>query len=244
MRSRVKIGLLGAEGRMGQALVTEIEKNERTELVCALASPGSPNLGLAIGGVKLSADTRSALNLCDVMIDFSHPKAAIDAALMMHRTACKTLVTGTTGYAKAEEKALIAASEAITLVKSGNFSVGICILEDLVEKAANKLRDGWDIDVLDVHHRHKVDAPSGTALMLGHAAQKGRGDNTIVEYAALRHGGVIGDHSVSFSSDMETLTLSHSSIDRALFAKGALIAALWAIDQDKGLYTMKDVLNL
>jgi 4-hydroxy-tetrahydrodipicolinate reductase len=244
MRSCVKIGLLGAEGRMGQALVTEIEKHDRTELVCALTGPDSPNIGSTVGGIALSSDPRKALDQCDVMIDFSHPKAAIDAALMMHKTACKAFVTGTTGYANAEEKALEAAAENITLVKSGNFSIGICVLEDLVERAATKLKDGWDIDVLDVHHRHKVDAPSGTALMLGRAAQKGRDDNSKVEYAALRHGGVIGDHSVNFSSDMETVTLSHSAIDRAIFAKGALIAALWAVDQDKGLYTMKHVLDL
>ena len=229
---------------MGQALVNEIDTDDRTELVCALTSPDSPNIGSAIGNVTLTADTRAALEMCDVMIDFSHPKAAIDAALLMHKTGCKTLVTGTTGYAKAEEKALEAAAESITLVKSGNFSIGICVLEDLVEKAASKLKVGWDIDVLDVHHRHKIDAPSGTALMLGRAAKKGRADNTKVEYAALRHGGVIGDHSVNFSSDMETVTLSHSAIDRAIFAKGALVAALWAVDQDKGLYTMKDVLDL
>lgn len=229
---------------MGQALVAEIEKDDQLELVCALTAPDSPYLGSTISGVPLSSDTKSALDLCDVMIDFSHPKAAIDAALMMHKTACKSFVTGTTGYAKAEEKALVAAAEAITLVKSGNFSIGICVLEDLVEKAAAKLKDGWDIDVLDVHHRHKIDAPSGTALMLGHAAQKGRGDGTKVEYAALRHGGVIGDHSVNFSSDMETLTLSHSAIDRAIFAKGALVAALWAVNQKAGLYSMKHVLDL
>ena len=244
MSSLVKIGLLGAEGRMGQALVNEIEKHARTELVCALTIADSPNLGAKVGGVPLSADIQKAMDLCDVMIDFSRPKAAIDAALMMHKTNCSTFVTGTTGYADAEEKALEAAAESITLVKSGNFSIGICVLEDLVEKAASKLAQGWDVDVLDIHHRHKVDAPSGTALMLGRAAEKGRGDGKKVEYAALRHGGVIGDHSVNFSSDMETVTLSHSAIDRAIFAKGALVAALWAVDQDKGLYTMKDVLDL
>jgi len=229
---------------MGQALVNEIDKHERTELVCALTVAESPNLGSKVGNITLSADMQSAMDLCDVMIDFSHPKAAIDAALMMHKTNCSTFVTGTTGYAKAEEAALEAAAESITLVKSGNFSIGICVLEDLVEKAAAKLKTGWDVDILDVHHRHKVDAPSGTALMLGRAAQKGRADNTKVEYAALRHGGIIGDHSVNFSSDMETVTLSHSAIDRAIFAKGALVAALWAVDQDEGLYTMKDVLDL
>jgi len=229
---------------MGQALMTEIAKNDKTKLVCALTIPDSPNIGTDLGGVALTADTRTALELCDVLIDFSHPKAAIDAALLMHKTPCKTLVTGTTGYAQAEEKALEAAAESITLVKSGNFSIGICVLEDLVERAASKLKEGWDLDVLDIHHRHKVDAPSGTALMLGRAAQKGRDDDSGVEYAALRHGGVIGDHSVNFGSDMETVTLSHRAHDRAVFAIGALHAAIWAVDQDKGLYTMKDVLGL
>ena len=229
---------------MGLSLISEIEKHPAAKLVCALTAPSSANLGNSLGGVLLSADVRSALELCDVLIDFSHPKAAIDAALMMHKTSCTTLVTGTTGYAPAEEKALEAASENITLVKSGNFSIGICVLEDLVERAAAKLKDGWDLDVLDIHHRHKKDAPSGTALMLGRAAQKGRGDDSNVDYAALRHGGVIGEHQVNLSSEMETLTLSHSANDRAVFAQGALTAALWAVDQDTGLYGMNDVLGL
>jgi len=135
---------------MGQALVNEIDKHERTELVCALTVAESPNLGSKVGNITLSADMQSAMDLCDVMIDFSHPKAAIDAALMMHKTNCSTFVTGTTGYAKAEEAALEAAAESITLVKSGNFSIGICVLEDLVEKAAAKLKTGWDVDILDV----------------------------------------------------------------------------------------------
>jgi 4-hydroxy-tetrahydrodipicolinate reductase len=240
----VNIGILGAEGRMGQALITEIEKSDAANLVCVLTAPDSPNLGSPLGGVALSSDLQSALNDCDVLIDFSHPKAAIDAALMMHKTTCKTLVTGTTGYADAEEAALEAAAESITLVKSGNFSIGIRVLEDLVERAASILKDGWDLDVLDIHHRHKKDAPSGTALMLGRAAQKGRTDGTDVEYAALRHGGVIGEHHVNLSSEMETITLSHTSNNRAVFAQGALTAALWAVDQDTGLYGMKDVLGL
>ena len=244
MSELVKIGLLGAEGRMGQALVSEIDKHDGMRLVCALTDPNSPNIGSKIGDIALSSDTQKALELCDVLIDFSHPKAAIDVALSMHKTPCKTLVTGTTGYAETEEKALEAAAESITLVKSGNFSIGICVLEDLVERAASKLKDGWDIDVLDIHHRHKKDAPSGTALMLGRAALNGRDSNSKIEYAALRHGGVIGEHSVNFGSDMEVLTLSHSATDRAIFAKGALVAALWAVDQDKGLYTMKEVLDL
>jgi 4-hydroxy-tetrahydrodipicolinate reductase len=244
MADVVKIGLLGAEGRMGQALVAEIAKNDRTKLVSALTAPGSQNIGQKVGDVVLTADTRAALDACDVLIDFSQPKAAIDAALMMHKTKCKAFVTGTTGYAGAEEKALEAAASAITLVKSGNFSIGICVLEDLVERAAATLNSGWDLDVLDIHHRHKKDAPSGTALMLGNAAKRGRNDGSNVEYAALRHGGVIGVHNVNLGSDMETLTLSHTAHDRAVFAIGALEAALWAVDKDPGLYTMKDVLGL
>ena len=229
---------------MGRALLSEINKDPNAELVAALTAPGSAHIGEIFGGVTLGNNIRGALQICDVLIDFSHPKAAIDAALMMYGTPCKTLVTGTTGYSQTEEQALVAAADSITLVKSGNFSIGICVLETLVAQAAAALKDGWDIDVLDIHHRHKKDAPSGTALMLGGAAKKGRGGDTNIEYAALRHGGVIGEHHVSIASEMETLTISHSANDRAVFAKGALTAALWAAGKPKGLYNMKDVLGL
>lgn len=244
MSAPVKIGVLGAAGRMGRALLSEINKEPQAKLVAALAAPGSPHIGETIGGVILSQDIRHALQVCDVLVDFSHPSAAIDAALMMYGTPCKTLVTGTTGYTKTEEQALVAAADSITLVKSGNFSIGICVLETLVAQAAHTLKEGWDIDVLDIHHRHKKDAPSGTALMLGDAAKAGRGKDAKVEYAALRHGGVIGEHHIAIASELETLTLSHSANDRAVFAKGALTAALWAFGKPKGLYGMKDVLGL
>jgi len=228
---------------MGRALLAQIEIEPRASLVAALTSPASAALGQPYGNTILSADIRAALDICDVLIDFSHPKAAIDAALMMYGTACKTLVTGTTGYSPAEEKALIAASESITLVKSGNFSIGICVLETLVEKAASLLNDGWDVDVFDAHHRNKKDAPSGTGLMLGAAVAAGNQDHEIT-YTSQRRGGIIGAHDVHFSSPMETLTLSHRAEDRAIFAKGALTAALWAVGKPKGLYNMKDVLGI
>ena len=243
MRAPVKIGVLGAQGRMGRALLSQIELEPRAELVAALASPSSKALGQPYGNTVLSGDVRAALGICDVLIDFSHPKAAIDAALMMYGTPCKTLVTGTTGYSAAEDKALVAASESITLVKSGNFSIGVCVLENLVEKAAGLLGDDWDIDVFDAHHKDKKDAPSGTALMLGTAA-KTNGKAREAAYTSQRRGGVIGAHDVHFSSAMETLTLSHRAEDRAIFAKGALTAALWAARKPKGLYGMNDVLGL
>jgi len=171
-------------------------------------------------------------------------------------------VTGTTGYTDTEEKALLAAGDSITLLKSGNFSLGVNMLEALVELATDKLRAGWDIEVLEMHHKHKVDAPSGTALMLGKAAAKGRGvslkDNQVLSregrggarvegqigFAALRGGGVIGAHEVRIASELEMITLSHDAFDRSVFASGAVTAALWAAQQPKGLYDMKDVLGL
>ncbi len=229
---------------MGCALRTEINKHEKAELVAALVAAGSGDLGADAGGVNFTSDVRAALNICDVLIDFSHPKAAIDAALMMFGTPCRAFVTGTTGYSDTEEKALEQAADAITLVKSGNFSIGICVLESLVAKAAAALPKEWDADILDIHHNQKKDAPSGTALMLGRALEAGGQHIEPSEFASLRHGGVIGEHSVFLSSSMETITLTHTAIDRAVFAQGALAAALWAVSQDNGLYDMGDVLGL
>lgn len=227
---------------MGRALLGEIQKHKTAELASALTAPSSANLGAKYGPVMLSTDVREALQICDVLIDFSHPKAAIDAALMMYDAPCNTLVTGTTGYSPTEDTALTASSEAITLVKSGNFSIGICLLENLVERAANTLGTEWDVSILDIHHRHKKDAPSGTALMLGQALENGGAQS--VEHAAQRLGGVIGEHHVSLASELETITLSHRANDRSVFAAGALTAALWAVSKPKGLYNMKDVLGL
>jgi len=203
------------------------------------------------------------LEHCDVMIDFSSPKASIDAALSMHGTRCHTLITGTTGYSETEEKALLAAGENITLLKSGNFSLGVNMLEALVELAGAKLgAQDWDIEISEMHHKHKVDAPSGTALMLGEAAAKGRkvalSDKQVLSrsgrgapreagqigFTALRGGGVIGQHSVHLASELEMLTLSHEAFDRSVFASGAVAAALWAHDKPTGLYSMRDVLGL
>ena len=270
MTKQLDIGVLGADGRMGGAIIRALEAEPRATLTAALTAKDSPHLGkdaaevagLRSCGVDLSADVHAALDRCDVLIDFSHPSAAIDAALAMHDKRCHTFVTGTTGYTETEEKALLAAGDSITLLKSGNFSLGVNMLEALVELATDKLRAGWDIEVLEMHHKHKVDAPSGTALMLGEAAAKGRGvslkDNQVLSregrgdarvegqigFAALRGGGVIGAHEVRIASELEMITLSHDAFDRSVFASGAVTAALWAARQPKGLYDMKDVLGL
>ncbi len=270
MTKDIDIGILGADGRMGGAILRALDAEPRAKLTVALTAPSSTYIGQDAGdvagfktcGVKLTSDIRAGLESCDVLIDFSSPKAAIDAALAMHGTRCHTLVTGTTGYNETEEKALLAAANNITLLKSGNFSFGVNMLEALIELAAGKLRTGWDIEVLEMHHKHKVDAPSGTALMLGEAAAKGRGVSLKetqvlsregvteprtegqIGFAALRGGGVIGAHEVRIASELEMITLSHDAFDRSVFAKGAVAAAMWAAEKPKGLYDMKDVLGL
>lgn len=264
MAAPIHVGLLGAEGRMGRAILRALTEHDDAKLACAVTSPTSANLGqvLSDNDVTLTCDIRQALEICDVMIDFSSPQAAIDAALAMHATRCHTLVTGTTGYTETEENALLKASESITLLRSGNFSLGVNLLEALVEKAAQKLGTDWDIEISDKHHRHKVDAPSGTALMLGEAAARGRKTNLKdkavlsrhgrtaarvpgqIGFSAMRGGGIVGQHDVHFAHELEMITLSHEALDRSVFAHGAVTAALWAVRQPKGLYNMKHVLGL
>lgn len=266
----IDIGILGADGRMGASVLRALHAEPRARLTVALTAPTSKTLGQDAGsiaglrdvGVKLTSDIKAGLSACDVLIDFSSPKAAIDAALSMHETRCRTLITGTTGYNETEEKALLSIGNDITLLKSGNFSLGVNLLEILVEQATKALRTGWDVEVLEMHHKHKVDAPSGTALMLGEAAAQGRGvslkekqvlsregrgaprDEGEIGFAALRGGGVIGAHEVRIASELEMVTLSHDAFDRSVFASGAVTAALWAVDKPKGVYSMKDVLGL
>jgi 4-hydroxy-tetrahydrodipicolinate reductase len=202
------------------------------------------------------------LSLCDVVIDFSTPEASVELAQACAERGGPALVIGSTGLTPEQETDIHKASEKIAIVRSGNFSLGVNILIGLVEHAAQRLdpRD-WDIEVLETHHRKKADAPSGTALMLGEAAANGRGEDLVdvrtapydgitgertpgkIGFASLRAGGVIGEHTVLFASEDETLTLSHSAIDRSLFARGAVAAAAWVRSRKPGLYDMQDVLG-
>lgn len=269
----LQLGILGADGRMGAAVIQAIADNPKVKLGAAMTAPSSPDLGQDAGvtagvgkiGVTLSSDLKTGLNDCDVLIDFSAPKAAIDAALILsgtgHARRCRAMVSGTTGFTAPEDEALERASSDIALLRAGNFSPGVTALSVLVELAAEKLGTGWDIEVLEMHHRHKVDAPSGTALLLGEAAAKGRGialkDHQILSregmtgarnegdigFATLRGGGVIGRHDVKLASEREMITLSHDAFDRSVFARGAVSAAIWLSEQKKGLYSMRDVLG-
>jgi 4-hydroxy-tetrahydrodipicolinate reductase len=269
----VQLGILGADGRMGAAVTRAIAEMEGVELGAAITAPTSPDLGKDAGllagcahmGVALTADLKSALDTCDVLIDFSAPQAAIEAALILsgigHSGRCQAMVSGTTGFTAVENKALEAVTGKIALLRAGNFSPGVTALSVLVELAAEKLGTDWDIEIVEMHHRHKVDAPSGTALLLGEAAARGRrvelkdvqvlsregmtGARTAgdIGFAALRGGGVIGQHDVKLASDREMITLSHDAFDRSVFARGAVSAALWVSTKDAGLYGMRDVLG-
>jgi 4-hydroxy-tetrahydrodipicolinate reductase len=202
------------------------------------------------------------LSLCDVIIDFSTPEASVELAQACAARGGPALVIGSTGLTEAQDAEVLKAAEKIAIVRSGNFSLGVNILIGLVEHAAQRLdaRD-WDIEISEAHHRRKVDAPSGTALMLGDAVANGRAEDLEdiraapwdgitgprqtgkVGFSSTRAGGIIGEHTVLFASDDEVLTLSHSAIDRSLFAKGAVAAAAWVRSRKPGLYDMQDVLG-
>ena len=238
-------GISGARGRMGRAVSLVLDAREDVVVATRFDRGETPDL-----------------NLCDVIIDFSTPEASVDLAKACAERGGPALVIGSTGLSPEQDALIEAAAEKIAIVRSGNFSLGLNILIGLVEHAAQRL-DGrdWDIEVLETHHRRKVDAPSGTALMLGEAAANGRGrdledlktapydgitgprEQGKIGFASLRAGGVIGEHTVLFGSEDELLTLSHSAIDRSLFAKGAVAAAAWVRNRRPGLYDMQDVLG-
>jgi 4-hydroxy-tetrahydrodipicolinate reductase len=262
--SSCKIAVSGAAGRMGQALIATIENEPGAVLSGALEREGSDAVGSsASDGVIITDAIETAIKGADAILDFTTPAAsrALAKACADHGVAH---VIGTTGMGEEDEAAIAGAAQHTTIVKSGNMSMGVILLSVLVEKAARALaaRD-WDIEVLEMHHKHKVDAPSGTALLLGEAAASGRGidlgENAVrvrdghtgpretdtIGFATLRGGSVVGDHSVILAGTGERVTLSHHAEDRSIFARGAVKAALWAAAHGtSGLYSMKDVLGL
>lgn len=238
-------GISGARGRMGRAVSAVLDARDDVVVAARFDRGETPDL-----------------SLCDVIIDFSTPDASVELAQACAARGGPALVIGSTGLSPEQDAEILKAAERIAIVRSGNFSLGVNILIGLVEHAAQRLdpRD-WDIEVLEAHHRKKADAPSGTALMLGEAAANGRGEDLAdvrsapwdgitgerpsgkIGFASLRAGGIIGEHTVLFASEDETLTLSHSAIDRSLFARGAVAAAAWVRSRKPGLYDMQDVLG-
>lgn len=267
--SEMRLIVAGAGGRMGRSLTRVIAEMPGTILVGALEAPGSELLGedagvlagLPANGVKLSADLWSLSANADGIVDFTVPGATIaNVAIAAQRGLVH--VIGTTGLSSSDDAVIKSVTSRAIVVKSGNMSLGVNLLAALVKRVAQSLDDSFDIEILEMHHRAKIDAPSGTALMLGEAAAAGR--NITLEahsargrdgftgprqagdigFASLRGGTVIGDHSVIFAGGMERIELTHRAEDRTMFAQGAIKAALWARNQKPGLYSMADVLGL
>ncbi|MGY4401025.1 4-hydroxy-tetrahydrodipicolinate reductase [Bradyrhizobium sp. USDA 3315] len=265
----MRLIVAGAGGRMGRTLTRVISETPGAVLVGALEAPGSELLdkdagvlaGLPANDVKLSADLWSMSAGADGILDFTVPAATIaNVAIAAERGLVH--VIGTTGMSPSDDAVIRSVTNRAIVVKSGNMSLGVNLLAALVKRVAQSLDQSFDIEILEMHHKSKIDAPSGTALMLGEAAAAGRkialdqhsargrdgltgarraGD---IGFASLRGGTAAGDHSVIFAGPSERITLSHHAEDRALFAQGALKAALWAHGKKPGMYSMADVLGL
>ncbi|MGI9365503.1 MAG: 4-hydroxy-tetrahydrodipicolinate reductase [Rhizobiaceae bacterium] len=266
----MKLVVVGAAGRMGQTLIRAIHATDGVSLSDAIETPGSPALGQDAGelagvganGVLISDDPLPAFAAAEGVIDFTIPQASVEFASLAAQARIVHVI-GTTGCSPDDEEKFNAAARHARIVKSGNMSLGVNLLAVLVRQAAQALAaSDFDIEVLEMHHKHKIDAPSGTALLLGEAAAKGRNvnlaekevkirdgitgarDEGSIGFATLRGGSVIGEHSVMFAGEGETIEISHKATDRLLFARGAVKAALWARDKKAGRYDMLDVLGL
>jgi 4-hydroxy-tetrahydrodipicolinate reductase len=256
---------------MGGALIRAAsEARQEIDIVGGTERAGSAALGVDLGtvarvrpvGVAATADVGAAAANADIWIDFSAPDATLAALDALAGTRVRAAIIGTTGLASEQEARIADAAKRIAIVRSGNFSLGVTLLASLVEQAAAKLREGWDIEIVETHHHRKIDAPSGTALLLGEAAAQGRGKTLKqlrlaprdgvtgkrpeggIGFAVVRGGGLVGEHDVIFAAEREVVRLSHQALDRAVFADGALAAAIWAADKPAGLYSMRDVLGL
>ena len=266
----MKLVVMGAAGRMGRSLIAAIAAIDGASLAAAIERPGAESIGTDAGemaglgplGISVSDDVAAAIAQADGVLDFTAPEVSVRLAGLT-ADAGIVHVIGTTGLDVEQENAIAAAGERTVVVRSGNMSLGVNLLSVLVQQAARALgAEDWDIEVLEMHHKHKLDAPSGTALLLGDAAAHGRdialSENSVrtrdgitgarqdgtIGFATLRGGSVVGEHTVLIAGEGERIELTHRALDRSIFARGAVKAALWARGQAPGLYSMHDVLGL
>lgn len=261
--------ITGVSGRMGQMLVAEVKASEAVRLVGAVERAGHDwigrDLGAAMGGATLGVtvtdDPLEPFSIAQIVIDFTTPEATVAHAALAAQTRAVHVI-GTTGLSDGDLDKLEAAARHAAIVRAGNMSLGVNLLVQLTAKVAAALDEDFDIEIVEAHHRHKVDAPSGTALMLGEAAAEGRGvslgdvsdrgrdgitgarERGRIGFAAVRGGDVVGEHDVIFAADGERVVLRHLATDRRIFARGALKAALWGLGKTPGSYDMLDVLGL
>ncbi len=267
--SEMKIAVLGAAGRMGQSLARAVAATEGCVLAGGVEAKGSPAVGRDLGevaglgplGIPITDDPLPLFAEIDGVLDFTAPRATVAFAGLAAQARIVHVI-GTTGLSPDDMAAIEAAARHAAIVKAGNMSLGVNLLAGLTERVARTLGPEFDIEILELHHRHKRDAPSGTALMLGEAAASGRGvalkDHAVrsrdgdvgprrkgdIGFTVMRGGDVVGEHKVIFAGDGERIELVHVATDRGIFARGAVRAALWARGQGPGLYSMADVLGL
>lgn len=265
----MRLIVAGAGGRMGRTLIKAIADTDGVMLAGAVEAADSAIIGedagelagLGANGISVTADPTPLLATADGLIDFTIPAATVAFAELLSKSGLVHII-GTTGLSSEDEKLIAIAAQRTIVVKSGNMSLGVNLLAALVKRVAKTLDQEFDIEVLEMHHNKKIDAPSGTALLLGRAAAEGRGVDLgrrsvrvrdghtgarragDIGFAALRGGTVVGDHTVIFAGPAERIELAHKAEDRMIFARGAVKAALWAKGQKPGLYSMADVLGL
>ncbi|MGM0476533.1 MAG: 4-hydroxy-tetrahydrodipicolinate reductase [Pseudomonadota bacterium] len=264
-----KIGILGAGGRMGRALVTAVTATDGVELAAAVDHPEADVVGTDVGllaglgplGIVVVGELDEVAGDCDVVIDFTRPEATLAHLAACRRAGC-AMVIGTTGFDEAGRRAIEAAAADIGIVFAPNMSVGVNLSLKLLEMAARALGDTVDIEIIETHHRHKVDAPSGTALRMGEVVadalgrdlaecavygrhgHTGERDRRTIGFETIRGGDVVGDHTVLFAGDGERLEITHKASSRQTFAGGAVRAAGWLTGRGPGLYDMRDVLGI
>jgi 4-hydroxy-tetrahydrodipicolinate reductase len=265
----MRIAVTGVSGRMGLCLIRAAAQTDKAGLVVAVARPGSDAVGKDAGelagigalSVKVADDLAAVVDQFDVLIDFTRPDASM-AFIELCRQAGKKIVIGTTGYNEAQKASIAEAAKDVAIVLAPNMSVGVNLSLKLLEMTARVMGEYTDIEIIEAHHRHKVDAPSGTALRMGeviadtlgrdlkHCAIFGREGNTgerdrkTIGFSTIRAGDIIGEHTVMFADDGERVEITHKATSRMTFANGAVRAAVWLQDKPNGLYDMQDVLGL
>lgn len=264
-----RIAIVGASGRMGLCLIKAAVSNQNSDFSAAIVRPESLAIGKDAGqlagvgelGIKVVADLGFVMDQFDVLIDFTRPEPSMDF-IEQCRRAGKKIVIGTTGYSEAQKAQIAKAAEEIAIVLAPNFSVGVNLSLKLLEMTAKVMGDYTDIEVIEAHHRHKVDAPSGTALRMGEVIAKtlgrdlkdcaiygregntGERDRKTIGFSTIRAGDIVGEHTVMFADEGERIEITHKASSRMTFANGAVRAAVWLADKERGLYDMQDVLGL
>ena len=265
----MKIGVVGATGHMGRMVIKQAHETEGCSVVGAVDRPGAAAPGVDVGelagvgkiGVPLGDDAAALFKAADCVIDFTVPAATLAHLVLAAEHGC-AMVIGTTGLGAEHDAAMARAAQKVVVMQAPNMSAGVVLLTALAEQVARTLGPEYDIEVLEMHHRRKIDAPSGTALALGAAAAKGRAIDLAaasvrardghtgarprgaIGFATLRGGDVVGDHSVIFATDGERIELTHKAASRVIYAAGAVRAARWAAGKKPGRYTMRDVLGI